>query len=43
MSRKIITTEETEEDKKMKMNEWYEEGILDPQFGTRTTEDINGR
>lgn len=24
-----------------KMNEWYEEGILDPQFGTRTTEDIN--
>lgn len=23
------------------MNEWYEEGILDPQFGTRTTEDIN--
>ena len=24
-----------------KMNEWYEEGILDPQFGTRTTDDIN--
>ena len=21
-----------------KMNEWYEEGILDPQFGTRTTD-----
>lgn len=24
-----------------KMHEWYEEGILDPQFGTRTFNDIN--
>ncbi|MBS6195912.1 MAG: extracellular solute-binding protein [Clostridiales bacterium] len=24
-----------------KMNQWFEEGILDPQFGTRTGEDID--